>query len=315
MRIIFMGTPEFAVASLEAIFRSGIEIAAVVTTPDKPTGRGLKIRETDVKQFAKSRNLPVLQPENLKDADFIAQLKAFHADLFVVVAFRMLPEIVWQIPPLGAVNLHASLLPQYRGAAPINWAIINGETRTGTTVFFINKEIDTGNILSYKEEDILPEDNAGSLHDKLMNSGARHLVEAIGVIEKGNFSTIPQKSATFLKSAPKIFRETCKINWDENTVKIHHLVRGLSPSPAAWTTLVSADGEKSTVKIFETELLPGNKTETRNAAVRTDGRKYLHIAASDGWISVKNLQPEGKKRMNTEDFLNGIRKRTIAYCE
>ncbi|MDR1667655.1 MAG: methionyl-tRNA formyltransferase [Bacteroidales bacterium] len=315
MRIIFMGTPEFAVASMDAILRSGTQIAAVVTTPDKPAGRGRKIRETDVKQFAEACHLPVLQPEKLNDADFIARLKSFHADLFVVVAFRMLPEIVWQIPPLGTINLHASLLPQYRGAAPINWAVINGETRTGTTVFFIDQKMDTGNILSYKEEDIFPDDNAGSLHDRLMDSGARHLIKAIDVIEKGNFTVMPQKTPAILKAAPKIFRETCQINWNENAVKVHDFVRGLSPYPAARTTFVSPNGEKTTVKILETEPLTESKAAVANATVRTDGKKYLHVAASDRWVAVKSIQPEGKKKMHVEDFLNGLQKQTIACCE
>jgi methionyl-tRNA formyltransferase len=310
MRIIFMGTPEFAVASLAAL-HACMEVAAVVTAPDKPAGRGQKIQETAVKRYARTHQLPVLQPDKLKDPRFLEQLQAFHADLFVVVAFRMLPEEVWKMPPLGTVNLHASLLPQYRGAAPINHAIINGETKTGTTVFFIEKEIDTGNILSYREEAILPEDNAGSLHDKLMMSGAEHLTAAIQTIRTGNYSPMPQQTANILKPAPKIFRDSCKIDWQQDTVQIHNRIRGLSPYPAAWTTLVSPAGEQLTLKIYDAE--PLNGTHLPVGTLLSDHRKSLHIATANGRIAVKNLQLEGKKRMNTEDFLRGIQNDINTY--
>ena len=304
MRIIFMGTPEFASASLEAILNAGIEVAAVVTAPDKPVGRGQKIQQPDVKRCAIAHSLPVLQPEKLKAPDFIAQLQSYQADLFVVVAFRMLPEEVWGMPPLGTVNLHASLLPQYRGAAPINWAVINGETTSGTTVFFIEKDIDTGNILSYREEAISPHDNAVTLHDKLMTSGTQHLVDAIRMIEQGNCQPVPQKTVGFLKSAPKIFKETCQINWNQDVMQVHNFIRGLSPCPAAWTTLVFPTGKRLTLKIFETEPIPD--TALTAGTIKSDGKKCFQLAASNGWLSVKSLQLEGKKRMNTTDFLNGI---------
>ncbi|MDR2037381.1 MAG: methionyl-tRNA formyltransferase [Bacteroidales bacterium] len=308
MRVVFMGTPEFAVASLEAIIEAGMDVAAVVTAPDKPSGRGQKIHETAVKQCAQKHHLPILQPEKLKNTDFLDHLKSFNADLFVVVAFRMLPEEVWNMPPLGTVNLHASLLPQYRGAAPINWAIINGETKTGTTVFFIEKEIDTGNIISYREEPILQEDNAGSMHDKLMYSGAHHLVDAIQNIEKNNYRSIPQKlemSDQVLMTAPKIFKETCKIDWKRNTTSTYNFIRGLSPYPAAWTYLISPTGEKLMLKIFDTEpyLTPHL---SKPGSIGSDQKSFLHIATDDGWISVKSLQLEGKKRMPVEDFLRGM---------
>ncbi|MDR1866250.1 MAG: methionyl-tRNA formyltransferase [Bacteroidales bacterium] len=309
MRIVFMGTPEFAATSLEALLEAGMEVAAVVTAPDKPVGRGLQIRETAVKQCAQKHHLPVLQPEKLKDVLFLEQLQNFHADLFVVVAFRMLPEAVWSMPPLGCINLHASLLPQYRGAAPINWAIMHGETKTGTTVFFIGKEIDTGNILSYREEEILSGDDAGSLHDRLMYSGAKHLTEAVQAIGSGYSQSTPQKmpeNGSTLKPAPKIFKETCRINWRLDEVRIHNHVRGLSPYPAAWTILVTPGGDRLMLKIFATETAGSAGHLPPAGTIVSDGRTYLHVAASGGWIAVKNLQLEGKKRMDIGDFLRGI---------
>ena len=306
MRIVFMGTPEFAVASLEALIESGNEVVAVVSSPDKLAGRGQKMHESAVKQFAVQRNLPVLQPEKLKDPVFLETLHSYHADLFVVVAFRMLPEEVWKMPPLGAVNLHASLLPQYRGAAPINWAIINGETRTGTTVFFINQEIDKGNIISYREEAIHPEDNAGTVHDRLMLSGAIHLTEAVRAIASGNFKTITQDQNQPLKIAPKIFRETCKINWNNDVVQLHNFVRGLSPYPAAWTTLASSNGDRLTLKIYETVILHGDLSSVPAGTISSDNKSFLRVAASGGWLEIRNLQLEGKKRMGIQDFLRGM---------
>ena len=308
MRIIFMGTPGFAVASLEKLLEANVEVVAVVTSPDKPAGRGRQVRESAVKQCAVKHELPVLQPEKLKDPDFLESLSAFNADLFVVVAFRMLPEEVWKMPAMGTINLHASLLPEYRGAAPINWAIINGETRTGTTVFFIEKEIDTGNIISYREEGITPSDNAGTLHDKLMHSGALHLSEVVRSIDEDNFEAVPQNSIASLgelKNAPKIFRETCKINWERNADRIHDFVRGLSPYPAAWTTLATPKGEQLTIKIFETDICT-DTTDSTPGTIESDNRTFLRIAARGGLIAVKNLQAEGKKRMDIEDFLRGI---------
>jgi len=301
-----MGTPEFAVSSLETLIASGNEIAAVVTSPDKPAGRGQKMQASSVKQFAVQRNLPVLQPEKLKDPAFLETLHGFQADLFVVVAFRMLPEEVWKMPPSGAINLHASLLPQYRGAAPVNWAIINGETQTGTTVFFINHEIDKGNVISFREEPIYPDDNAETLHDRLMRSGAIHLAETIRIIASGNFKTIKQEQNQTLKPAPKIFRETCKINWNCNTVSLHNFVRGLSPYPAAWTTLINPHNDRLTLKIYETVILPDATSSVTPGTVRSDNKTFLKVAAADGWLAIGNLQMEGKKRMDIQDFLRGV---------
>ena len=306
MRIVFMGTPEFAVSSLETLIETGNEIAAVVTSPDKPAGRGQKMQEPAVKQYAVQRNLPVLQPEKLKDPAFLEALRGFQADLFVVVAFRMLPEEVWKMPPLGTVNLHASLLPQYRGAAPINRAIINGETHSGTTVFFINQEIDRGNIISYRQEPIYPDDNAGTLHDRLMRSGAIHLAEAVRDIASGNFKTIEQEQSQTLKPAPKIFRETCKINWNSDAAQLHNFVRGLSPYPAAWTTLVNPQGDRLTLKIYETVIFPNDTSSAPAGTICSDNKSFLKVAAANGWLAVRNLQLEGKKRMDIQDFLRGI---------
>ncbi len=304
MRIVFMGTPQFAVASLDALREAGIDVAAVVTSPDKPAGRGRKIQESEVKQYAIKHGLPVFQPEKLKDIGFLKQLHELKAELFVVVAFRMLPEEVWKMPSLGTINLHASLLPDYRGAAPINWAIINGEECTGTTVFFINQDIDTGNILSYNELEITDDDNAGTMHDKLMYSGATHLVKAVQNIAGGNFTTIPQKGSS-IKIAPKIFRETCKINCNQNVTQIHNLIRGLSPYPAAWTTITTPRGEHFTLKIFDTNILPDTQCPAPGV-IRSDNRTFLQIAAREGWLVIKDLQLEGKKRMDIQDFLRGM---------
>jgi len=307
MRIVFMGTPEFAVTSLEALIKSGNEVVAVITSPDKPSGRGQKMQMSAVKHCALHFNLPVLQPEKLKEPAFLENLRGFHADLFVVVAFRMLPEEVWNMPPLGTVNLHASLLPQYRGAAPINWAIINGETRSGTTVFFINREIDKGNIISFREEIIHPDDNAGTVHDRLMYSGANHLSEAVQLIASGNFKTISQDNFPQnqpLKNAPKIFREMCQIDWNKDVVQLHNFVRGLSPYPAAWTTLENIKGDRLTLKIFETRILSESALPAPGT-IDSDGRTFLRIAANGGWLVICNLQLEGKRRMDILDFLRG----------
>ena len=310
MRIVFMGTPEFAVASLEALIKSvDNEVVAVVTSPDKPAGRGQKIQESAVKQCAVRNAVAVLQPEKLKDAGFLESLRGFNADLFVVVAFRMLPEEVWKMPPKGTVNLHASMLPQYRGAAPINWAIINGETVSGTTVFFINSEIDRGDVISCREEAITPDDNAGSLHDRLMHSGAAHLAETVKDIASGNFKKASQGSILKnepLKTAPKIFRETCKIDWNSDVHHLHNFVRGLSPYPAAWTTFTNPKGDRLNMKIFETELAPDNALPP-TGTFDTDHKTYLRVSAQNGWLYIRNLQLEGKKRMDISEFLRGIK--------
>lgn len=311
-RIVFMGTPEFAVGPLQALNAAGIEIAGIVTSPDKPAGRGKKIKSSAVKVFAsKHLNSPVLQPGNLKDPEFIQQLSDLNAQLFIVVAFRMLPEIVWKIPRDGTVNLHASLLPNYRGAAPINWAIINGETETGVSTFFINEEIDTGNILLQSKVPIHQEDDAGSLHDKLMEAGAELLLKTITHISGENIEAIEQskfiKHDAELKKAPKIYKDDCKINWNKKSEEIHNLVRGLSPFPGAYTSINLFENEHVQLKIFKSELLPEAHSHQPGTLI-TDNKTYMKIATTDGFLNIEQLQISGKKRMSTADFLRGIPK-------
>src|SRR5690242_4799618 len=307
-RIVFMGTPEFAVASLDKLFDAHYTIVAVVTAPDKPAGRGLQMTESAVKKFALLKGLKILQPEKLKNPDFIHTLKQLKADVQVVVAFRMLPEIVWNMPPLGTINLHASLLPQYRGAAPINWAIINGEKETGVTTFKLQHEIDTGNILLQKKIIIRDDETAGALHDEMMETGAELLLETIHQLAQGNLKEISQTEMQNekckiqnLEHAPKIFTETRQVNWNETADKIYNLIRGLSPYPAAFTFL-----KEKKIKIFSSEK---EIIQTKDAAGSfiTDHRTYLKFACSNGYISIKELQPEGKKKMKIEDFLRGWR--------
>lgn len=302
MRIIFMGTPDFAVASLQALLDSGENVVAVVTTADKPAGRGQKVHESAVKKFATERNIPVLQPTKLKDPEFIADLEAYQADLQVVVAFRMLPEIVWAMPAKGTINVHGSLLPQYRGAAPINHALINGEEKTGVTTFLLQHEIDTGNILFKEEVPILDTDNAGSLHDKLMEAGARTLLKTVKAIQSGEYSPIPQEELheSALKHAPKIFKEDCEINWKQPSRQVFNFIRGLSPYPAAYTQL-----QGKTLKIYETEI--DQDLQIEQGAFQTDGKTFLAFGTSDGAIQIRSLQMEGKKRMSTDEFLRGYR--------
>ena len=305
MKIVFFGTPEFAVESLDKLMEAGFDIAAVVTMPDKIAGRGHKLIESDVKKYAVSKGLTVLQPEKLKSPDFIDTLRNINADLFIVIAFRMLPEIVWSMPRLGTFNLHASLLPKYRGAAPINWAVINGETETGVTTFFLKHEIDTGDIIQQEKVTILPEENVGDIHDKLMHTGAEMVVKTVREIEKGNIQSIPQPEGEFIP-APKIFKETCRINWDTQSEKIHNLVRGLSPYPAAWTTFIDSRNEDTPVdlKVFETRLTdeeipnggPGDLVILKDRLLVSTGDRPLEIIS---------LQPAGKKRMNADAFLRG----------
>ncbi len=301
MRIIFMGTPDFAVASLKALVENQCEVVAVVTAPDKPSGRGLVMNETPVKKYAVAQGIPVLQPEKLKNPQFLDELKSYRADLQVVVAFRMLPELVWNMPRLGTFNLHGSLLPQYRGAAPINWAVINGDTETGVTTFFIQQEIDTGNIIFAEKQAILPEDNAGTVHDKLMELGANLVVKTVRAIESGSYPQIPQEMHTTLKPAPKIFKETCQINWQWSAERVHNFVRGLSPYPAAWTIL-----NDKTCKIYKTEIIERGDIATEGEFL-TDGKNYLIFKTADKWLSIKELQIEGKKKMGIEEFLRGYR--------
>lgn len=305
LRIVFMGTPEFAVASLDALVTGGYNVVGVVTMPDKPAGRGYKLQFSAVKEYALAHNLPLLQPEKLKNEEFLNELRDLRADLQIVVAFRMLPEVVWNMPRLGTFNLHGSLLPQYRGAAPINWAIINGEKETGVTTFFLQQEIDTGNIILQRKTPIADSDNAGTIHDRLMKIGAKAVTDTVDEILAENVTAIPQPTAEILKPAPKIFKETCRIDWQKTADEVFNFVRGLSPYPTAWTEL--HDGNNSTiVKIFETEreqatLLPACGT------LVTDGKKWLKVAVHDGFIHIKSLQAAGKRRMPIDEWLRGSR--------
>lgn len=300
LRVIFMGTPEFAVASLRALVEQGIQIVAVVTAPDKPQGRGRKIAHSPVKEYALAQGLPILQPPNLKAPEFLEELRSYQADLQVVVAFRMLPEAVWDMPPRGTFNLHASLLPQYRGAAPINWAIIDGETETGITTFKIQHAIDTGNVLFQEREPIHPDDTAGTLYERLMHRGADLVVRTVRAIVADDYTLSPQPEVSELKEAPKLQRETCRIDWQQPAEAIRNFVRGLSPYPAAWTTL---NGRQC--KLFEVA-----DTGTANEALTpgeyaTDNKTYLHIKALDTLVAVHDLQMEGKRRLPIEEFLRG----------
>ena len=301
-RIIFMGTPEFAVPSLEKIYTAGYEIAAVITAPDKPSGRGMQIKESAVKRFALSKNLKILQPERLKAPEFIEELKGLNADLQIVVAFRMLPEVVWDMPPMGTINLHASLLPQYRGAAPINWVIINGEKETGVTTFKLRQEIDTGNILLQKKIPIRLDETAGELHDEMMEAGADLLLQTIAELIKGSLKEIPQShQKDILHQAPKIFTETCQINWEKSIDDTYNLIRGLSPYPAAFTFL-----KEKKLKIFKSEKEMGNPHEKPGEFI-TDNKTFLKFACTNGYVYTKELQLEGKKKMTVEEFLKGWR--------
>jgi len=301
MKIIFMGTPDFAVASLKALTEEGFDIAGVITAPDKPAGRGQKINESAVKKYALEQGFKILQPVKLKDPQFLDELRALNADLQVIVAFRMLPEAVWNMPSRGTINLHASLLPQYRGAAPINRAIMNGEKESGVTTFFLKQEIDTGDILFSEKVEINDDDTAGDLHDKLMKAGAKLLVKTVRAIEHNEYREIPQPADTGdLKSAPKIYKEDCEIDWSQPVEKVYNLIRGLSPHPGAFTFL-----QGRSLKIFHSEMERADPG-TQPGSYLTDNKKYLKFACRDGFISVKEIQMEGKKRMNVEDFLRGI---------
>ncbi|KAA6301992.1 MAG: Methionyl-tRNA formyltransferase [Candidatus Ordinivivax streblomastigis] len=309
LRIVFMGTPDFAVAGLRALVEGGYTVAGVITMPDKPVGKHQSVLQASpVKQYAVSQNLPVLQPEKLKDADFLEALKAWNANLQIVVAFRMLPEVVWNMPRLGTFNLHASLLPQYRGAAPIHWAIINGETETGVTTFFLTHEIDTGKIMYQERIPITDTDNAEIIHDKLMHTGAQLIVKTVDDILYNKVTLIPQTdlfdNETELKPAPKIFTETCKINWHQTTKEVYDFIRGLSPYPGAWTELSTEKGEILSLKIFETEKIM-QLHDLPAGTLIVDGKKNLSVSTHDGFIRLKTIQQAGKKRMSAEDFLNG----------
>lgn len=304
LRIVFMGTPEFAVASLRELVRSSHEVVGVVTVADKPAGRGQQIHSSPVKQFAVENNIPILQPLKLKDEVFLEELKALRADLFVVVAFRMLPEVVWNMPEKGTINLHGSLLPQYRGAAPINWAIINGEKETGVTTFFLQHEIDTGRVIRRQTIPIAANETAGELHDKMMEIGAKTLLETVNAIADGSAHAQSQEELVSageeVKHAPKIFKEDCAINWNQSGEQIHNFIRGLAPYPAAWTKL----GEKN-AKIYKGEFKQG--LSSTPGTFITDNKTTLRIATADGWYHVFDLQYEGKKRMGVDEFLRGWR--------
>ena len=303
MKIIYMGTPDFAVEPLRRLVDAGKNIVAVVTMPDKPAGRGHKIQFSPVKEYALSVGLPILQPTNLKDPEFIEELRSYQADLQIVVAFRMLPEVVWNMPPLGTFNLHASLLPQYRGAAPINWAVINGETETGITTFFLQHEIDTGNIIMQEKITIAPDDNAGIVHDKLMMLGADLVLQTVNQIESGNVTSMPQPEGE-LKAAPKIFKDTCHINFNSSAESVRNLVRGLAPYPAAWVELADPTGNTTNMKIYEVSKELCTPTHTAGTLV-CDGKKVLKVAVLDGYIHHNQVQLAGKKRMPAADLMRG----------
>ncbi len=302
IRIVFMGTPEFAVASLDALLKAGCNVVGVITAPDKPAGRGMQMQQSAVKQYATQARLPVLQPEKLKQPEFLAELQSWNATLQVVVAFRMLPELVWNMPPMGSVNLHGSLLPQYRGAAPINWAVINGEAATGVTTFKLQHTIDTGNILLQEKFPIAPDETAGDVHDRMKIIGAALLLRTVQGLAAGTLTEQPQPQSDHdLKHAPKIFTETCRINFDEPVSKVYNLIRGLAPFPGAFCTL---QGKKCKVlSATKEQTTPGITAGEWN----TDEKTYLRFACSDGWIYITELQLEGKKRMKIEDFLRGYR--------
>ncbi len=310
IRIIFMGTPQFAVESLKALVENGYNVVGVVTMPDKPAGRGYKLQSSAVKQYAQQQGLKVLQPEKLKDDAFLFELKQLKADLQIVVAFRMLPEVVWAMPPKGTFNLHASLLPQYRGAAPINWALINGEKETGVTTFFLSHEIDTGKIIFRKRTPIHDDDNAETLHDRLMTLGAQLVLDTVDAISEDTIQPIPQQDLLAkdieLKAAPKIFRETGHVDWNRTTGEVYNFIRGLSPSPTAWTEMQLGDEtEPLRFKLYAGEVIKIGESSTVPGTILTDHKTFLDVAAKDGFIRITDIQLSGKKRMQTADFLRG----------
>jgi methionyl-tRNA formyltransferase len=316
MKILFMGTPGIAVAALDALRKDNREIVAVVTAPDKPAGRGKQLQSSDVKTYSLEHGLKIMQPEKLKAPDFLAEISSLAPDLIVVVAFRILPEEVWAMPPMGTINLHASRLPQYRGAAPINWAIMNGETETGVSTFFIEKDIDTGKIIMQESVPILPDDNAGKLHDRITVAGAQLLVRTVSLIEDGNPPGTDQseliKPEEVLKTAPKIFKEDCRINWNRSARDIYNQIRGLSPYPSAWTVLISPDGRERVLKIHAAELVE-RETVFSPRTLLTDGKSRFEIACKKGIINLKELQLEGKKKLGIEEFMRGMP--DLSSCE
>lgn len=310
LRIVYMGTPEFAVESLRRLVEGGYNVVGVITMPDKPVGRHQDtLQASAVKQYAVAHGLPVLQPEKLKDPVFLKQLRTLRADLQIVVAFRMLPEVVWSMPRLGTFNLHASLLPQYRGAAPINWAVMNGETETGATTFFLKHEIDTGAVIRQTRIPIADTDDVGTVHDRLMKVGGDLVVETVDAILDGSAQAIPQEQMAVegeLHPAPKIFKDTCRIDWTQPMKKVYDHVRGLSPCPGAWTELVSPSGESTILKIFETEKVD-EPHALEPGTIVTDGKKLLRVATGSGLVAVRSLQQAGKKRLEAGEFLRGFR--------
>ena len=314
LRIVYMGTPDFAVEPLKKLVEGGYNVVGCITMPDKPAGRGHKIQFSPVKEYAIEKGIPLLQPEKLKDETFQADLKAWNADLQIVVAFRMLPESVWNMPRLGTFNLHASLLPQYRGAAPINWAVINGEKETGVTTFFLTHDIDTGNIILQEKIKIDESDNVGTVHDRLMTIGAELVTKTVDKILDGSVTTTQQsvlyKDLSELKPAPKIFKETCKIDFNEKAQRTHNLVRGLSPYPAAWCELLDRQGNATAIKVFETEILD-SKTGGEPGTFTYD-KKSIDVTTGEGTIRIKTLQYPGKKRLSAEEFLRGFKMDEIA---
>jgi len=302
LRIVFMGTPDFAVATLKTLVQANYNIVAVITAADKPAGRGQKLNESAVKQYAKSQNLTILQPTNLKNEDFLNELKALNANLQIVVAFRMLPKAVWQMPVYGTFNLHASLLPNYRGAAPINWAIINGETKTGVSTFFIDEKIDTGDMILQESITINPEENAGSLHDKLMTIGSKLVLKTVESIQNDSVKTMPQAETSAIKTAYKLDRDNCKIDWNASLDTIYNLIRGLSPYPAAWCTLQNANN-KLDVKIYDVEKEAISHSDRVGSIIAT--KKEIKVAVSNGYILLKEIKLPGKRAMDVKSLLNG----------
>jgi len=310
IRIVFMGTPDFAVESLKALVEKDYNVVGVITAPDKPAGRGRQLSESAVKQYAIQQSLRVLQPEKLKNPEFIAELESLKADLQIVVAFRMLPEMVWSMPPMGTFNLHGSLLPQYRGAAPLNWAVINGETETGVTTFLLSHEIDTGRIMFQEKIEIAENDTVGDLHDRLMVIGANLVVKTVDALAGGNVEAIDQEhlidNPERIKHAPKIFKDDCRIDWTKDTESVRNLIRGLSPYPAAWTELEHHGKEEVlTAKIFAATR-DNSSLPAAPGTLQTDGKKFLKIACPDGWLSITDIQLSGKKRMKTDELLRGF---------
>lgn len=309
-----MGTPDFAVASLQALVEEGYNIVGVITAPDRPAGRGRQLQESAVKKYATEQRLSILQPEKLKNPDFILQLKSLKADLQIVVAFRMLPEIIWNMPPLGTFNLHGSLLPQYRGAAPLNWAIINGEKETGVTTFLLSHQIDTGAILFSEKIKISENDNVGNIHDKLMMIGSKLVLNTVNALAEGKYTAIEQNNIKIepLKSAPKIFKDDCRIRWNQPAIKIFNLIRGLSPYPAAWTEIIDVKEKIISMKIYSAQI--GANCTDQPGTINTDEKTYIKIASSDNWLIINEVQLAGKKRMQVQDLLRGMQNVSEMKC-